>query len=161
MIAEAQLSHPDLVFQLLEGEQLPFADNTFDVVFNSFVLLDIDSKSKLVSIFKEMKRICKIGGVILSVTNSNFLFEKTWLTVKNNFSENNNLGSGSIAKLYLSDPGVYIQDYFWSEEDYLNVMKTSGFDIIDIFKPLGKPEEGYQWLDELQYPPYSIYACPL
>jgi len=34
-----------------------------------------------------------------------------------------------------------------------------GFEQIDKHEPLANSDEGYDWLDELHYPPYSIYSC--
>ncbi|MEA3229556.1 MAG: class I SAM-dependent methyltransferase [archaeon] len=49
--------------------RLPFKDNTFDIVYSSF-LIDIFNKKDRIKIIKEMKRIVKAKGKIVSVNNT-------------------------------------------------------------------------------------------
>lgn len=159
MIKQAAIHTKSCEFLHLTGKQLPFQDHTFDLVFNSFVLFDISSKEEIISIFQELKRVCKKDGEIVSIINSEYLFTKQWLTIKNNFSQNINLKSGDIARLFLSDLGIDIYDYYWTQNDYEACFKKAGLCYINKHEPLGYPNEGYNWQDELIYPPYSIYIC--
>ena len=159
MIQTARANLQSCDFFHLNSTELPFNEGTFDLVFNSFVLFDISSKEEIISTFKEMKRVCKKGGRIVSIVNSDHLFIKQWLSVKNNFSQNLNLHSGDIARLFLSDLCIDIYDYYWTSTDYEECFRKAGFIQIDKHEPLGDPSEGYNWQDELTYPPYSIYVC--
>lgn len=142
-------------------DKLPFHDHTFDLVFNSFVLFDISSKEEMIAVFKEMKRVCKMDGEIVSIVNSDELFTKQWLSIKNNFPQNKNLLSGNIARLFLSDLSIDIYDYYWTNADYEACFKKINCRKIDKYQPLGYTDEGYAWQDELKYPPYTIYRCKL
>ncbi|MBA3535519.1 MAG: methyltransferase domain-containing protein [Tatlockia sp.] len=159
IINSAKLNSQSCEFLICHGPRLPFDDNTFDLVFNSFVLFDISSKEQITSIFKELKRVCKKEGEIVSVVNSNYLFTKRWLTVDNNFEENLHLDSGDIARILLSDLNIEIYDYYWTNDDYEECFKKADLTITNKHQPLGYINEVYEWLDELNYPPYSIYVC--
>ncbi|MBA2652395.1 MAG: class I SAM-dependent methyltransferase [Tatlockia sp.] len=159
MIKMAKSNLKSCEFLDLKSSQLPFQDQTFDLVFNSFVLFDMSSKAEIISTFKELKRVCKKGGEIVSIVNSNHLFTKKWLTVDNHFEQNYDLHSGDIARIILSDLNIEIFDYYWTNSDYEECFKEVGLIQISKHEPLGYSNEGYDWLDELNYPPYSIYNC--
>lgn len=145
---------------ILTGKgKIPFLDNTFDIVFNSFVLFDFSSREEMIATFLEMRRVCKNDGWIISVTNSDYLFNKKWLTVNNDFPQNKSLSSGKIAKIYLEDVSIEINDYFWLEADYQYCFKTAGLTLNHVFHPLGNHSDGYDWKDEFTFPPYAIFVC--
>ena len=89
-------------FIRMQRNSIPFASNSFDLVFNSFVMLDIASKDDLILNFKEMHRVCKKGGKVITITNSDFLFSKKWKTVNNNFQENKNTRLYSVKLFEIS-----------------------------------------------------------
>ncbi|WP_158615181.1 class I SAM-dependent methyltransferase [Legionella septentrionalis] len=159
IIARAKLTLPTSEFLVIDKYYLPFENAEFDLVFNSFVLFDMPTKIDIFSNLMEMKRVCKPGGNIITIVNSDYLFTKKWLTVENNFSQNLNLKSGDVARLFLLDIKVDIYDYFWSSEDYKECFEKVGFKKICLHEPLGNINDGYPWKDEFLFPPYSIYIC--
>ncbi|HHS8316165.1 TPA: class I SAM-dependent methyltransferase [Legionella pneumophila] len=159
MIEKAKITATGCNFLHISGQTIPFDSETFDIVFNSFVLFDLSTKAEIITCFKEMKRVCKAGGKVISIVNSDHLFNKNWLTVKNDFSQNHNLRSGDIARLFLSDISVNIYDYYWIGKDYSDCFQSVGFKKILLYQPLGRAEDPYDWADELVFPPYSIYVC--
>ncbi len=159
MIERAKINLPACEFVHLNNVGLPFENNCFDIVFNSFVLFDMSSKDEITAAFKEMKRVCKKGGKIVSIVNSDYLFIKKWLTVDNDFEQNKNLISGDIARLYLSDVGVDIYDYYWADHDYMDCFERAGLINTDRHQSLGHHDEAYNWNEELNYPPYTIFIC--
>lgn len=99
----------------------------------------------------------KKPGRSISVTNSNYLFSKKWLTINNDFEENAKLKDGDIAKIHLSDVNVTLYDYYWTQAVYTKLLTNAGFKKTLIHHPLGTTLDGYNWKDELWYSPYSIF----
>lgn len=157
MVEKALLNFKNGNFLHLNSANLPFEANTFDIVFNSFVLFDMSSIEQITSTFKEMKRVCKPNGKIISIVNSDYLFVKKWITVNNDFPQNTNLNSGDVARIFLTDANVEIYDYYWTANDYEQCFRRAGFSQIEKLEPLGKLDEGYDWEDELLFPPYTVY----
>ncbi len=57
--ANNRLKNDDIEFiQIEAGEQLPFPDNTFDIVISSYVAHGLKSKERM-KLYKEMKRVSK------------------------------------------------------------------------------------------------------
>lgn len=138
---------------------IPFEDNIFDLVFCSFVLLEIDNKEKILSIAGEIKRILKKGGIFISISASNDTYNHEWLTLNTNFPENKNIVSGSKIKIEFKEIGLTIDDYFWTEEDYAEIFSAAGLNILKVYKPLGRADDGYIWKDEQKIAPSSIFIC--
>ncbi|WP_131795558.1 class I SAM-dependent methyltransferase [Fluoribacter gormanii] len=148
----------NIYFKLIQSAQLPHENDSFDLVFSSFVLFEISSKNELTEIFNEIYRVLKPGGIFMSVTGTEELYRRHWLTVDADFPQNKNLKSGDIAKVLLSDVNVIVYDYYWTDHDYRDVIKKTQFTHMETSLPLGTENDGYSWLDEDKYPPYSIYV---
>lgn len=161
-ICEHQLKEAPKVkhisFNLIQSAQLFHQNNTFDIVFSSFVLFEISSKKELLDVFNEIYRVLKPEGIFISITGTEELYRRKWLTVDADFPQNKNLQSGGIAKILLSDVNVVVYDYYWTHRDYLDVIEQTKFVHLETALPLGDEQDGYDWLDEKKYPPYSIYV---
>lgn len=147
----------NISFKLIQSAQLPHPNDSFDIVFSSFVLFEIPSKNELIDVFNEIYRVLKPGGIFMSITGTEELYRRKWLTVDVDFPQNKNLKSGNIAKVLLSDVNVIVYDYYWTDQDYLNVIRKTNFVHLETSLPLGDENDGYCWIDEDKYPPYSIY----
>jgi len=159
MLKKARLNYPDTPFHLVSNGSLPFEEGRFDVIFSSFVLLEINSEKGLVAYLEEAKRVMKENGVFIGITSSQDRYSKEWLFEEVDFPENKNLTSGCKIKLYSKDAGIVFEDYYWTEEDYKKFFSKAGFQIVEIYYPLGKESDPYPWKDELYYSPYVILVA--
>ncbi|NII28413.1 class I SAM-dependent methyltransferase [Pseudoflavitalea sp. X16] len=91
MLAEAKkkLSHLDIDWQNIDAQQLPFSDNSIDLVVCCFGYMFVPDKPKA---FAEAYRVLRPGGM--------FLFT-TWDSLEHNAAS---YTSRSIAKEYLEEP---------------------------------------------------------
>lgn len=157
MIDEARCFNKDIDFQLIKSAQIPYANAFFDIVFSSFVLFEVASKKELVAIFNEIYRVLKPGGIFIAVTGSIHLYSHRWLSLDVNFNQNKNLKSGGIGKVLLKDANLVVYDYYWTDDDYQEIISESRFSKVETLYPLGEEIDGYPWLDEKHYPPYVVY----
>jgi ubiquinone/menaquinone biosynthesis C-methylase UbiE len=88
-VAKNKLSHLDIDWQIIDAQELPFSDNSIDLVVCCFGYMFVPDKQKA---FEEVYRVLKPGG--------QFLFT-TWDKLENNTAS---FTSRSIAKKYLEDP---------------------------------------------------------
>lgn len=75
---EKSLSHSSLNFVCADALHLPFEDNSFDFVFTRYCLHHLASA---IDGLKEMKRVCKSGGIILAHEpdiNSTVSYPESW-----------------------------------------------------------------------------------
>ncbi|MCL0047415.1 class I SAM-dependent methyltransferase, partial [Thermodesulfovibrionales bacterium] len=62
-------------FRVGDAEKLPFADNTFDVVINKWLLWTLPAPEKAIS---EWRRVLKPGGRLIIVDGNWWDFRKSW-----------------------------------------------------------------------------------
>lgn len=158
MLKEASQLNVKTPFHLIKSAQLPHANNTFDLVFSSFVLFEISTKSELSCVMNEIYRVLKKDGLFIAVTGSEALYNHTWLSLNVDFEQNRYLKSGDIAKVLLKDAELVVYDYYWTNQDYLDIINTSHFSLLETLFPLGEASDGYPWKDENHFPPYVIYV---
>ena len=158
MLLEAKELNKNTAFKLIKSAQLPYDSNTFDIVFSSFVLLEIETKSEMIKILNEIHRVLKKDGIFIAVTGSDYLYSHNWLSLDVNFEQNQKLKSGDIGAVLLKDADLVVYDYYWTNNDYKEVIETSNFSSYKTLFPLGEKMDGYSWVDEEKFPPYVVYV---
>ena len=143
----------------IHANYLPVKDNTFDLVFSSFVFLEMPTLSMILDCFCKIKKVLKKTGIFIFVTVSDVFYWQNWLTSKVNIAENNNLQPGSKAEVYITYSGVKLIDYYWRQCDYENILTKAGLQILKVHHPVGDKRDGYSWLDETEKPPFSVFVC--
>lgn len=162
MIQQAKKNYPHLNFKLTSrDEPIPFENDSFDLVFSSLVLFEMESLENLVNYLKEATRVLKDGGLFVASTGSAELYnpQRDWGTLNSDFPENYDLKSGKLVKIHLNALNVSFVDYYWTEEDYRKAFRSAGLHICDFLSPIGKQGEGYNWKDELRVAPYWVFVA--
>jgi ubiquinone/menaquinone biosynthesis C-methylase UbiE len=143
----------------VKNTAIPLVDSSYDLVFSCFVFFTISNKEEILSIFKEVNRCLKPGGVFVIVTGSEHLYFHDWLSYDVDFPGNNSLLSGSEVKIRLKDLDLNFINYYWTDEDYKSFFKLSYFTLLEQHFPLASNKEGGKnWISETQYPPYVVYV---
>lgn len=159
MLKKAEQNYPTIPFHLIQKGELPFENNVFDLVFSSFVLLEMGTEKEIVAYLEAAKRVMKDDGTFIAITSSEERYSRDWLDEEVDFPENKNLKSGGKIRLYLKTLGIEFIDYYWTESDYRSFFEKAGFQIAEIYYPLGLKNEPYPWKDELYYSPYMILVA--
>tara|TARA_B100001248_G_scaffold262736_1_gene261995 strand:+ start:56294 stop:57028 length:735 start_codon:yes stop_codon:yes gene_type:complete len=158
MLQEARKNDPEGHYLHIKNASVPFPSKTFDLVFSSFVIIEIDTQEAILEVFSEIYRLLKKGGVFMLITVSPELYNPNnlWVSINNQFPENHNPYSGS--KVKMSDNNTLLfEDFFWTEQDLRELSQQAGFSEIKIHHPLGIPSDGVEWLCESEVAPYHHY----
>jgi len=138
---------------------LPFEYSTFDLIFSSFVFLEVSRIEEIERILKEMKRVLRKDGIIIFVTSSTEATEGHRVSLSYSFPENDKpLQSGDTVKLLIQGVDVVFHDYFWTEEDYSGAAERAGLILAKLHKPLGSPDDSIEWRDETKMSPIAVYV---
>lgn len=159
MIKKAREEDPKgQYFLIQEGNAFPFENQTFDIIFSSWMILELNNKEKIEAVFRECRRVLRPGGHFLFITNTPGFYQHTWVSIDINHPENTlPLQSGQNVKATLLPEGVVVHDYFWTDRDYLGCLQNTNFKHLETFLPKGQPQDPVQWKDELHSSPYAIY----
>lgn len=159
MIAEAKQTIPQVQIELVNKGHLPFEDAKFVLIFSGLVLFEIGSKDEIIDYLREGLRTLQTDGVFIALTGSEHVFSAEWENLKVDYPQNHNLQSGDLARSYVIDPGIEFIDYYWTENDYIELFNLAGMEILEIHHPLGKEDEPYLWKDEKKISPYVIFVA--
>lgn len=157
MLEKARETFPYI--QFLETKNL-VPKSQFDLVFSSFVLFDMKSKTEIADYLHNCSSFIDKSGIYIIITGSEELYSvsRNWTAFESNFNENINLVSGNVAKLILKKPRIEFLDYYWTENDYIDLFKQSNLKVLNIYKPLGNETDPYVWEDEKSFSPFTIYV---
>jgi len=159
MLEQARAKDGSGEYRHIPSGLLPFADSTFDLIFSSFVFLEVSRLEEIERILTEMKRVLRKDGTIIFVTASTEATEGNWVSLSYAFPENDKpLRSGDTVKLLIQGVDVVLHDYFWTEEDYSAAAERAGLGLARLHKPLGSAEDSIEWRDETRMSPIAIYV---
>jgi len=159
MLSQARQNDPSGQYIDIRSGQLPFPESCFDLIFSSFVFLEVPSLAEIEKILAEMKRVLKRNGFVVFVTTSDDCHKGNWVSATFDFPENyREVRSGETVKALLKGTDIVLYDYYWTEDDYTKVAERAGLRIRDVLTPLGRDDEPIEWLDEKRSAPISIYV---
>lgn len=158
MLEKARSSLPNVKFYHVDE---PMPKTEYDLVFSSFVLLELSNKNEIVQYLNTAASFLRDGGIFIGITSSEQLYSasRKWKSFNSDFDENRNLKSGDITRIALKNPAMQFFDYFWKESDYLDCFQKTNLKILQVYFPLALTEEGYSWEDETSYSPFTIFIA--
>jgi SAM-dependent methyltransferase len=162
MIRQAKEKDPDGDYHLVEDGNLKgFDDNSFDLVLSAFTFDNIPTEEKKVTIFRELGRLIKTDGIIVSLVSSPEIYTHEWASFSTkDFPENKQAKCGDTVKITMTDVDDKrpVEDIIWPDEDYRRVYNKSGLKIIETLKPLATDDEPFDWVNETKINPWVIYV---
>ena len=68
--------------------------------------------------------------------------------------------SGDIVRIIQTDTEDKrpVEDIIWTSEYYREAFKKAGLEIVETYRPLGKKNESYRWVNETRIAPWTIYV---
>lgn len=151
-------------YHWLNSKVLPFSPQSFDIIFQSFVLLEYSSTAQITETFTEFNRVLDDNGTVIVVTGSEEYYCHDWLSFKIGngdkigVEQENSLTSGSQVKVAIRGTNIVLLDYFWTDADYRKAFQAAGFDVIKMVQPLAQGDEPFDWVNECQFPCWTIYV---
>tara|TARA_Y100000588_G_scaffold390191_1_gene494930 strand:+ start:1653 stop:2324 length:672 start_codon:yes stop_codon:yes gene_type:complete len=158
MIDQARNTSKDINYFLIEKNCFKSLDDQFDLIFVSFVLMELSSKQEIKMLIKDLSNLLAENGKIILIVASDDLYNKDWLSIDTKFHSNSDKNSGEIVSVYLSDYGITVNDYLWKESDCEECFKQSNMLILEKLTPLGLSSDGKDWIDEYTNAPFVIYV---
>jgi SAM-dependent methyltransferase len=135
-------------------EELPFEDETLDGGLCVNVLCEIGSLDGIVAVAKEIGRVLVPGSALVVVVPNPQAVRADFVSYR--FVDVTDPTSGTpIMCLIKSAEPVYVQNYFWTQQDYADALTKAGLDIDAVVLPLASKESG-QWLDETSVAPHLV-----
>lgn len=132
-------------------------NHKFDAVVLNFVLCTISSTEEQSKILKNIYHLLKSGGQLV-ILNPNHQASNGRKFISFEFEFLPELISGKSLKALLGkNRELELTDYYWSLEDYKNVLEQTGFVIQDVLEPKAT-DDSQAWIDEKEYPPFILIS---
>ncbi|RPH33434.1 MAG: class I SAM-dependent methyltransferase [Bacteroidales bacterium] len=162
MITMANSIDPNGDYRLVEEGSLGhFAGNSFDLVQSIFTFDNIPTEELKVKLFSEFNRILRKGGYMINLVSSPEIYTHDWASfITTCFPDNFTAKCGDKVKTIMKDVEDQrpVEDILWPDEDYKKVYKAAGLELVATYRPLGKKNEPYQWVNETHVAPWVIYV---
>ncbi|TFH65324.1 MAG: class I SAM-dependent methyltransferase [Candidatus Zixiibacteriota bacterium] len=162
MLKKARELDPTGDYRLLgEGSFGQLQDEVFDLILSAFTFDNIPTREKKVGILKEIRRLLKPEGRFVNLVSSPEMYYHEWASFSTkDFPENRNAKCGDIVRIIntATDDRRPVDDILWPDEDYWAVYQDAGLAPIDMYKPLAREDEPYQWVNETRIAPWAIYV---
>jgi hypothetical protein len=101
------------------------------------------------------------AGKIVNVVSAPEIYLHEWLSFSTkDFPENRRAKCGEEVRIIntaLEDKRPTV-DILWPDKDYRDVYEQSGLKVVGVYKPLGRAEEPYHWINETSTAPWVIYV---
>ena len=162
MIKKAKEMDPDGDYRLIQdGDFSSFKKNAYDLVLSVFTFDNIPVMENKVKILREMGRLLDSEGRIVNLVSSPEIYTHEWASFSTkDFPGNKQAKSGDIVKIIQTDieDKRPVEDVICSNEDYLDIFKRAGLELVETYRPLALENEPYQWVNETRIPPWVIYV---
>jgi ubiquinone/menaquinone biosynthesis C-methylase UbiE len=162
MIKKAREIDAEGDYRLIDdGDLSQFRDHSFDLILSAFTFDNIPTKDKKVKMFGELGRLLKAGGKIVSLVSSPDIYKYEWASFSTkDFPENKNAKSGDTVKIIMTDVEDKrpVDDIIWYDEEYREVYRRAGLELLETYRPLAKESEPYRWVNETKIAPWVIYV---
>lgn len=144
-----------------DGDLNLFNDDTFDLVLSAFTFDNIPSEDKKIENLRELKRLLRPEGKIINLVSSPDIYIHEWSSFSTrDFPENRNAKSGDKVKIVMTDVEDQrpVEDILWSDDAYREIYNLTDLIIADVYRPLAKPDEPFDWVNETRIAPWVIYV---
>ncbi len=162
MIKKAKEIDPKGDYRLIhEGDFSQFRYEAYDLVLFAFTFDNIPTMGKKVRLFREMRRVLKTEGRIIALVSSPEIYTHEWASFSTkDFPANKSAKNGDKVRIVMTDVEDKrpVEDVLWTDAYYRETFKRAELVLMEMYKPLAKESEPYEWINETRIAPWVIYV---
>jgi SAM-dependent methyltransferase len=143
------------------GKPIEVEAGSLDLILAAFPFDNIATSATKISLFEELSRLLRPHGRLINLVSSPEIYVNEWLSFSTRaFPENRTAASGDVVRVVMLDvpDSRPVEDILWTHEDYLNVYHQAGLAVEAVYRPLGRDDEEFPWVTELNISPWVIYV---
>ncbi len=160
MIRQAVEKDPDGTYILVEDGNYDAIPNGFDLITSIFTFDNIPAQKRAKILLGLKPKLSRNGCMIMLDSNPK-LYHKEWASFSTApFPGNKIAKTGDPVYTIMNDVDdkTPVEDYFFTEADYLNLFEEAGMKLLKRYAPLGQRDEPFMWKSELTIAPWIIYV---
>lgn len=157
MINQAlKLKSEDLDFLLIR-ERILLRNNSVDGALSTAVFIEIRTLKEMEKACQEIYRVLKPNSKFILMSTNLAAFRSNFRSFQ--YQGYKDLKSGDLVECIIKGKNSFkIEDTYWEEKDYVNVLREAGFKDIHTKFPKGNLEK-YRDTDEKKIAPFIIFKC--
>lgn len=164
MIEQAKKTDPDgTYFVVPPGDFSPIADRAFDLVLCAFPFDNIPGIETRRDLMRGLRNLLAPHGRIVLLGSTPDIYVHEWASFTTaQFAENRSAKSGDSVRVIMKDVADArpVVDIVWTHEDYVDLFANAGgLEILADYRPLGRADEGVEWVSETSVAPWVIYVA--
>ena len=162
MIRKAQELDPSGDYRLVPGDDLgALQAGTYDVVLAAFTFDNIAGHENKVRILRDLGRLLNREGRLVLIVSRPEIYVHEWASFSTrDFPENQRARSGDKVRIIVTDHADPrpVEDIVWTDECYREVFQEAHLSLLRKYEPLGREDEPYRWVSEVQIAPWAVYV---
>lgn len=162
MLARARKIDPAGDYRLVgDGDVGTLPPGSCDLVLSAFTFDNIPAREKKVTLFRGLKGCLRTGGRIVSLVSSPEIYVNEWASFSTrDFPANQSAQCGDKVLIVMLDVADRrpVEDILWTDEGYRDVYQRAGLNVVEVYRPLGKSDDGPSWVSETRIAPWVIYV---
>ena len=162
MLVRARESDPDGDYRLLPDGELPGLDpGSFDLILSAFTFDNIPDFEAKVSLLTALRRLLVPGGRMVNLVSSPVIYLNEWASFSTrDFPENRDARDGDTVRIVMLDVADNrpVEDVLCTGEAYGTAYERAGLVPIQVHRPLGRPDEPFEWVSETEVSPWALYV---
>lgn len=147
--------------RIADGDFNAFEPGTFDLILAAFTFDNIPGVANRRRLLRDLARLLKDAGLIILVASRPEIYTHEWTSfTTKDFPENRGARSGDTVRIVMKDVTDRrpVVDVVWFHQHYLDLFAASELDLVAQYRPLGRSDEPYRWVNETSIAPWSIYV---
>lgn len=162
MIAKAKELDPSGDYRLLGTEGLKeLGHGGFDVILSCFTFDNVPKREEKLALFTQLGQLLAPSGRIVNLVSSPEIYMNEWASFSTkDYPENRNAKCGDVVRIIMTDVEDRrpVEDVIFPEADYRRVYAEAGLEVVEVYRPLGRADEPFQWVNETKIAPWTIYV---
>ncbi len=162
MIRKARELDPSGDYRLVPGDDLDALQaGTYDLVLAAFTFDNIAGRENKVHIMQDLGRLLNREGKLVMIVSRPEIYTHEWASFSTKyFPENQIAKSGDKVRIIVTDHADPrpVEDIVWTDGEYREVFEKSQLRLLRKYEPLGREDEPYHWVRELEIAPWAVYV---
>lgn len=162
MVAEARRRDPKGDYRVIaDGDFGALPAGSFDLVQSVFTFDNIPGREHKVGLFAGLAALLAPQGRLVSLVSSTDIYVNEWASfTTRRFATNFTAKAGDYVYTEMKDipDRRPVQDVLCPHEEYLEVYRLAGLEVIAEHRALGREDEGIAWLSETRVAPWVVYV---
>jgi SAM-dependent methyltransferase len=158
MIERARLVDPTGRYVVIRHGDVDHLGGDFDLVLAAFPFDNVPNAQKP-RLLSALGRRLAVAGRLVNIVSSPDIYIHEWTSFSTRgYSENTGARDGDVVRILTREfeHAQPVEDILCGPDRYRDVYQRSGLAVVATYRPLGKADDGWPWVSEMDVAPWAI-----